>query len=272
MTTELIELEIEYAAFNALKTVGDARESRFETRRSGGLWVTCDPHRAATYYNRVLGLTKANLADLPGAVGMLRQVECRVDVLSSEVDACEKTLRSLGFRRTGGLLWLSGTPPVADGADAGAGADAAAVRSTPAVLTTNVRRLLSNDSDRARVRELLELEAAVSGDIWEMRKVHQCTDTFRAYGIEENGRLAAMATLYMGHWGAVIGNAFTREECRGRGYQHALLSARLRDAATHPVGAFVDVEAGSTSHRNCLRTGFRPLADVAIYERSARSR
>ena len=104
--------------------------------------------------------------------------------------------------------------------------------------------------------------------MWEERCRHLCTDTFRFFAVWRDGRPVALATTFLGELGAVLGNAYTREDDRGRGLHRALLAARLADAARRGIPHVVtDVEPDTTSHRNCERAGFTVVREQEIWER-----
>jgi hypothetical protein len=244
-----IALDLEYARFNAGKALGDARESRFRREAVGPLTITTDPVRDDAYYHRILGLTPGTLPSLDEAIARLDAAPTvRVDVDAVDSEALTPALTSRGFATGGRLLWLAAEPRIA---------------------TPGVPVLRLGPGQRDLVRDLLHAEWPVEDRIWKLREANHCTDRFRAFGIRgADGGLDAMATSFIGEHGVVLGNAYTREEVRGRGYQRALLVARVSDAAESGVDlVLTDVEPGTTSHRNCERSGFRTLVEQVIWER-----
>ena len=243
----LTRLDVEYARFNALKTVNDGRPSLFRVIPLGPLTVTRDPNRGDSYYQRVLGLTEESLPRLDDALEALRSAPAvRLDVEESASETVRSALRERGFAPAHRLTWLV--------AEAESG-------ETPA----NVLRLSPGEVDR--VRPLLELEGSIDPEIWTARREHHCTETFRTFAVESEGALVSMATTFAGEHGTVLGNAFTHPDHRGRGYQSDLLVARLADA--HSIGrdhVLTDVEPDTTSHRNAIRRGFRLLHEQAVWE------
>lgn len=244
----LTELDAEYARLNSVKTVGDARDSAFAIHKAGSLTVTVDENRVDSYYNRVLGLKPESLSSLDAALELLSaSPKVRIDSDLSDREVMESPLRARGFAPVAKLNWLSARPRVS---------------SHPAV----VIRL--GPDERDRVREVLELRGAIDDDLWADRRSRLCTETFRAFAVESDNGIAAMATTFIGEHGAIFGNAFTRVEWRGRGFQRALLQARLNDAANLGLDLVVtDVEPGTTSERNCQRAGFSLFCEQLIWER-----
>jgi hypothetical protein len=239
---------VEYARFNSCKTLGDARPSAFAVDRVGSLVVTRDPARAASYYNRILGLGNASLPRLDEALAKLpADSSWRIDLdMENSSALLVGRLDELGFRRAHRLVWLQSETRVQE----------------PCV---EVRQL--DPSDHAQVLEMLQLGHPIDATLWDARRAHLCTDTFRFFAVHEAGRIVSMATTFVGAHGAVLGNALTREECRGRGYQQALLIARSNDAAKLGLSSVLtDVEPASTSHRNCVRVGFSVVREQEIWE------
>ena len=90
---------------------------------------------------------------------------------------------------------------------------------------------------------------------------------FRSYAVWEDGRMVAVANLFVHGEVAVFSGAATLPEYRGRGAQSALLAVRARAAAdagcrwiTAQTGA---PQPGTANHslNNMLRGGLRPLYD-----------
>ncbi|MEZ4647626.1 MAG: GNAT family N-acetyltransferase [Candidatus Eisenbacteria bacterium] len=250
---ELDALDREYARFNAKKAIGDTRESSFREESIGPLVVTQDPSRTSSYYQRVLGVTPASLSYLDRALDLFQRPvpELRIDVDKSDSPALADELEARGFVACEELIWLRADVGVAPADD-----------SSPLV-----RRLGPTEQDS--ILPFLTLGGPVDPAIWALRRNHHCTETFRAFVIDEEGKAVAMATTFVGEHGLLLGNALTLPTHRRRGYQRALLRARLADAAE--LGArwvVTDVEPDTTSFRNCGREGFTETRRQVVWERS----
>ncbi|GJM45538.1 MAG: hypothetical protein DHS20C21_23800 [Gemmatimonadota bacterium] len=240
---------MEYARFNALKTVSDARESTFSVENVGPLTVTQDRSREPSYYNRIVGCTGDALPWLDRALEHLGDgtSTLRIDVDMQELDAVAPALRERGFAPGQELIWL-------------------ASRTGRRPCAAPVLKLGPDDADR--ILPLLELEGPIASELWALRRGHHCTERFRVFVVEVDDQVVAMATTFVGARGAVLGNAFTREEWRGRGFQAALLSARLADAdESHLEWVVTDVEPATASLRNCERAGFVAELQLSLWER-----
>jgi GNAT superfamily N-acetyltransferase len=248
----LDRLDLAYARFNALKTVSTVRDSRFTEHAVGPLTVTTDGARDGAYYNRVIGLTPGSIAFLDKALRLLSdRPRVRVDVETGDVSRLAPVLRSIGFRLTAELAWLGADPEEA----------------APDTAPTSVRRLTPDDLDA--VRSLLELEGRIDDDIWDARRAHLGTETFRLFGLHAGKDLVAMATCWRSGEHAILGNAFTLPAHRGRGHQRALLAARLVDARDLGLDfVATDVEPGTASHRNCRAVGLPEIRAQSVWERS----
>lgn len=249
---QLAALDLEYARFNAERTVGDPRPSAFAELGVGPLTVTVDPARDGTYYNRVLGLDRRSVAWLDRALAHFegRGPAPRIDVDERDLAHLEAPLAERGFEAFGGLVWLS-------------------CRAVTRTTALRVRRLGSAETDL--LLPFLEVAGPVDPELWAERRRHYCTRRFRVFVIEVDGEPVSMATTYIGENGALLGNAFTFEGWRGRGFHQALIAARLADA--HELGldrVVTDVEPRTASLRNCERAGFEPLLRQSIWERVAK--
>lgn len=252
---QLDALDREYARFNASKAIGDPRESSFREEEVGPLIVTQDPMRTSSYYHRVLGLAPESLGYLDRAIALFQDpaLELRIDVDESHSPTLVDDLESRGFAAGPQLVWLR--------ADLGPGGTPA-----PTSAEALVRRLGPNEQDS--ILPFLTLGGPVDPSTWSARRHHHCTETFRAFVVEEEGKPVAMATTFVGEHGLLFGNALTMPTHRRRGYQRALLRARLADAAD--LGApwvVTDVEPDTISLRNCEREGFKAIRQQVIWER-----
>lgn len=247
---DLFKLDVAYAGFNALKTLGDPRDSRFSVVDVGPLTVTSDRARTSTYYNRIVGLSPATLRWLDDALKLFDDADRgpRIDVVIEDMDALDTPLRKRGFVAGDELLWLESGPS----------------RITPSV---PVRRLSPTDADR--ILPLLEHQGPVDPDLWQRRRHHHGTERFRAFVVEAEGEVVSMATTFVVDRGAILGNAYTREGSRGRGYQGALIAARLADATRLGLECVLtDVEPETVSARNCEKHGFTPNVHLCLWERA----
>lgn len=96
-----------------------------------------------------------------------------------------------------------------------------------------------------------------SEEVWLKKRSLYCTDKFRCYVAFVNGMPCAWATCFFESKHAILANAYTQDEFRGRGCQKALLEARIKDAFDNGIEVVLtDVESNSTSSRNCKSFGF----------------
>lgn len=238
--------EVEYARFNALKTFATTSPSAFEHIRLGDLYITRDQARPDSYYNRILGPTTMSAPGLNYALSWIHdgtepESSIRIDIEADNQVA--DTLRNLGFQHVDSLIWLR-ADPIGPGQDPDSGKP-----------DSNRARLLTT-ADWPALRGLLEGHGPITDAIWNDRRIHLCTDTFRWFGIFEGDWLVSAASSWITGSSAILGSALTVPDRRGRGYQRQLLDARRR---LTPGALFVDVAPESTSYRNCLRAGFTDL-------------
>lgn len=240
-TADIDEIEIEYARFNAMKTVSSLAPSQFEDARMGGLDVTRDPARNDGYYNRILGLDIDTIPLVDDALSFIGSGPVRVDLASSSLQI-EQELARRHFVRGESFVWLHATrkrtAATADDAD----------------LSSTVVELRPDDAPA--LRTLLEVEGAIDDAIWRAKQDFLFCDAFRWFAIKRGPTLVAAASLWLAKHSAVFGSAFTLPEHRGAGHQRSLIHARSR--ATE-LQLLVDVEPDSTSHRNCKRSGFQQI-------------
>jgi GNAT superfamily N-acetyltransferase len=120
-------------------------------------------------------------------------------------------------------------------------------------------------------RELIARSGIVCEDVvWANRRHLYCSDQFRVFVIEIDGKPRAWATLYADEkWrSAYLGDAYTDPEYRGRGCHRALLEARIADARSLGLkNVFTDVVADTISARNCDRVGLKPIASLTLWRR-----
>ncbi len=248
-------LDLAYARFNAMRTLGDERPSAFRLERIGALDVTVDPARQSSYSNRVVGLTAASLRDLDAALARLPDTSVRVEVeAEAETRGVLAALSERGFEKSVDLLWLDGDP--------------SKLAAEP-VLPSGAR-IERWQHDRAG--EYLDLLARSGVEIPEqvrdLRRQHYVTDTFRTFVATMDGTPVAWSTLFVHGALGLLGNAMTLEGHERQGLHLSLLHARLRDAANLGLSWLAsDVLPNTTSQRNCERAGLRPLVTLGLYER-----
>ncbi len=249
--SELVDLDVDYAAFNALKTISDVRESEFRDLRVGGVAVTRDDCRGPGYYNRIVLREAISAGALDQAMEVLEGCQCiRVDMPGELSGVMASMLAERGFAQSSRLLWLESVEDVGPS-------------------TVEVRRLADAEVDL--LAPLLGIDD-VHAPLWRSRSVHLATEQFRVFVVEADGEIVAMATSYIRGRNVLLGNAETRPQFRRRGFHAALVQVRVRDAreagAMHVV---TDVEPDSASHRNCLRLGFEARCEMQVWEREASS-
>ena len=218
---QLDALDREYARFNASKAIGDPRESSFREEEVGPLIVTQDPMRTSSYYHRVLGLAPESLGYLDRAIALFQNpaLELRIDVDESHSPTLVDDLESRGFAAGPQLVWLR--------ADLGPGGTPA-----PTSAEALVRRLGPNEQDS--ILPFLTLGGPVDPTIWSARRHHHCTETFRAFVVEEEGATRLLVNEIAprvhnsGHW--TMDACIT---CQFEQHIRAILGWPLGDPARH---------------------------------------
>ncbi|WP_198155534.1 GNAT family N-acetyltransferase [Moritella sp. JT01] len=108
-----------------------------------------------------------------------------------------------------------------------------------------------------------------SNEIWAQKRSLYCTDTFRCYVAKVDGDVCSWATSFIDNDYAILANAYTQEDYRGKGCQKALLSTRIQDATEMGVEVFLtDVMPDSVSSRNCKSVGFSSLGIREVWGKS----
>ncbi|MFD2176512.1 GNAT family N-acetyltransferase [Veronia pacifica] len=131
--------------------------------------------------------------------------------------------------------------------------------------TIRVERLEESNAD-AFLALLKTSGLQCSDNIWLQKRSLYCTDTFRCYVALIDGKPCAWATSFIDGDYAILANAFTQEEYRGKGCQTALLSSRIKDAIENDVKVLLtDVEANSISGRNCQSFGFSSVGVRSVW-------
>ncbi len=244
----VIALERVYTGFNAQRTMVDVLQPRLEIHRFGGADALIDTVRPEiSHYNRVMGFGEADLQHLDAIVALYEahKVPLRFDLVPEAFGVAEHLI-ARGLKPTEVFSYLD--------------ADA-----TPRRVSMPVRRIAHDEVDT--FLDHLEVQGgAIAPEIRALRRPHYCTETFRTFAIEADGEIVAAATSWVHGAGALLGNANTLEGYRGRGYQQALLAARIDDAAQLGLKWVVtDVEPGTTSERNAERVGMRLCTVVTVW-------
>ncbi len=208
----------------------------------------------STYTNRILGLNESALGSLDELLGRYDPrtppcIDLRIENATAPV---VNELLHRRYRPTISLYFLAAQT-------AGRQADA----------THDIRRLGPNEA--GAFLDLLETEGgpAIPADVRAAKAPYYCTDRFRTFVAQVDGRPVAWATMYVtdDEKHPYFANAFTHEEFRGRGIQRDLLLARMRDAAELGLDTLVtDVVPGTTSLRNCRRAGFEIETANCLWE------
>jgi len=257
LSADLIQsLEVEYAIFNARRTLASMESCVVETCPANGALLLFDKSRpGSTYTNRILGLNENTLGSLDDLLGRYGQsTPPRIDLrIENATAAVVNELLQRGYRPTAHLCFLAAraaTPP-------------------PGNRTDNIRRWESDEANS--FLDLLEQGsgAEIPAEVRAAKAPYYCTDRFRTFVASVDGYPVAWATMYVtdDQEHGYFANAFTHEEFRGRGIQRDLLRARMHDAVELGLETLVtDVEPGTTSLRNCRRVGFQMETVHAIWE------
>ncbi|WP_428239585.1 GNAT family N-acetyltransferase [Gynuella sp.] len=124
--------------------------------------------------------------------------------------------------------------------------------------------------DESHVDEFLAL-LKTSGlectdEIWEKKRSHYCTETFRCYVAKLNNKPCAWATSFIENEYAILANAYTQENYRSNGCQTALLRVRIEDAIDLGIKVLLtDVMPSSTSCNNCKSVGFNSISIRSVW-------
>ena len=250
LSDTLDEIEVDYARFNAAKTLGTLEPSGFEVERVGGLVATRDRARGDAYYNRILGVDVANADHVDAAVDWIRagtgaEKPIRIDIATG-TDPFGEARDDLVRADT--LVWLQHQSP----------------SPLPAASPPTARRLTSDD--RPALRELLTWHGEIADDVWDAKQHYLCTADFRWFGVFDGKKLVSAASIWVHPQAAIFGSGFTVPHARGQGHHQRLLELRLIEVDALDTVALVDVEPRSQSHRNCLRYGFTELETREVWQ------
>jgi len=257
----LRELELAYIHFNAVKALR-ANEPALEVLELGGLRILRDPGRAEDGdYNRVLGLRMTELDRLDEAFRALSAVGARPRV---DLDLRQPDPAVVAALCERGLVVVERQTFLARLATRGS---AAGPRPQLAEAALSARRLQHSEAAL-----FLEIFAAgphkdpAARALLARRAEHFCTPSFRGFLCELDGKPAGCATTWVRGEVGWFGSAQTLPELRRRGVQGALLRARIADAQACGLRwLMTDCEAGTSSHRNAERAGFRYASSRQVW-------
>jgi len=222
---------------------GEPRTTRF-----GAATALQDPTRQdVDYYNRVVGLDDSSIERLPRIIEHFHEAGMPCHVTLTPDRATEPLLEALGdrgFRYVGGQSFF------------------AIHRSEHQDVTTpdtiDVRRVGRDELDAVYDIWEAPFPDPIPPDVRVKRTGAHLVETFPMYLARLGGRPAAMATMFLSHGIAWLGNANTVEGERRHGCHLALLHHRLRESwRLGCEWAITDTDYGSTSHRNAERAGMR---------------
>ncbi len=252
-------LEVEYALFNACRTLSSPAPSAMKVCALHGVVLLVDRSRpASTYANRVLGLDDESFEAFDEMLDRYDKSEGAAPRIDLRLEHCTPDLKDglhrAGFEQTESLCYLG--HDVCDIANPADGVD--------------IRRWHTDDADA--FLDLLESAGGeeIPAEVRSAKREYYCTDRFRKFVAYVKGSPVAWATLFVTDDGkhGYLANAYTDPRHRGRGLQRELLLARLHDSAELGLETVVtDVEPGTTSLRNCRRVGFQIESVHLLWER-----
>lgn len=219
----LMRAEVEYAYFNAERTlpVGEmCRAELFEAENGFGI---LDPSRPTSeYYNRLI--ISAKLQDPATLTNTISSVIQTIEVqVPQQTQDFTSQLTNCRWSPHSSLCYLQIEP------------------SPGHTVSQHVVDLPSNEVQS--FFDALELPAE------KQKPDFYCNSKFRCYvAYTQSNEIVAWATMFVGMNFAFFGNAETLPSYRNQGFQSALLSARLNDAARLGLNlVYTDVEPGSPS-------------------------
>ncbi len=241
----MMRAEIEYAYFNARRTLPTGENSCAEIVELDNGVSLVDPSRPANqYYNRLVLTAELREADfhLSEIPSSIQAVEVQ---MPQQILKVSKQLADRGWLSSGSLGYLHAQPC----------------------------QQLNESHNVVRLQhEKTQLFFSLIGLPAEKQKPNfYCTSQFRCYvAYTDSNKIAAWATMFVGSDFAFFGNAETLLEHQNKGFHSALLSARLNDVVKLGLcTAYTDVVPGSKSQRNCERVGFSMLAVNQVWGRRA---
>lgn len=254
MANTINKLEVKHIAYSAQRTLRNATLSDFKTSNYNGLQLLIDKNIG--FANQIWGVNEQTIFHLPKALGVYEALSMapELDIINSNLTAETITkLTSFGFEKTEELNFLSTNMQ----------------SYTPINPVVKVTRLHNNNAEM--FLKLLETSGMkTTQEIWQLKKHLYCTDTFRCFVAVHNNKPCALATSFVDGDFALLANAYTHTDFQNKGCQMALLQARLNDAKQLGLKQLiVDVEPNTTSERNCVRAGFKPLNSRSIWQKKA---
>lgn len=238
----LIEAELDYAHFNALRTMaGKGSEGLSRAVREPFSCIFDSTRPDSAYYNRAVLLPSVEAAGETDFASLPDSVK-GVEILApQQTEETATRLTAAGFRPDSSLCYLVAEPE------------------QEGPLEHRVERFGPHQSEE--FFDLLGLSGAdFSPAKRNLGRSYYCTEQFRCLvSYTENGQPTGWATSYLGSDGESVffANAYTLPEFRRQGFHSALMQARLNEViALGRKRAYTDVEPGSQSQQNAERLGF----------------
>lgn len=248
------KLEFSHTAYNARRTLRNANPSQFEIANFNGLKLLKDSEIA--FANQIWGLSDQTIGFLPQAMQIYDQLKMSpyLDVAAANLSAALKTqLLDMNFEMIEELNFLSIKLAEIE------------VKS-PQI---NVEFMQPSGADDF-LKLLKTSGMQTTNEIWQLKNHLYCTDKFRCFMAKLDGVPRAMATTYVDGKYGFLANAYTQADFQNQGCQTALLQARIIDAKQLGLGELlVDVVPNTSSERNCLKAGFKPLATRYIWQKKS---
>lgn len=220
---EVARFELEYAAFNAKRSLGTTAVRPVEVRQTAeGVIIRCPDASDNPYVNRLVSAEHPT-SPPEGAL--------RVDRVTQA--AAGASLRIL----------------------------AAPTRLAAGASRSRVVRYESDRAaEFLRIVESTSGER-LGDDVIAAKSIFYCSEEFRCFVASEDGEIQGIATTFVRDGMGWFANAFTFPVARRKGVHRALLDARLADAQTLGLErVYADVVPGSDSERNLLRAGYHHVA------------
>lgn len=245
MSKKFEDLEFQHIAYNAQRTLRNADSSQFEIIKFHNLDLLKD--QKVAFANQIWGLNEQSIVHLPNALTKYNEISMSpyLEITHDNMTENLKTsLVDLGFESVETLNFL--TVNLAD-------------IKTAAPKKITVERLQSQDADM--FLNLLKTSGMKpAAEVWQLKKHLYCTDIFRCFVAKVDGHPRALATTFVDQQYGLLANAYTQSNFQNQGCQTALLQARMNDAKQLGLTELiVDVVPNTSSERNCLKVGFKPL-------------
>ena len=246
MPREFEDIYIAYSRFNASRSLGVEADSDFRVERRGGSVALIDEARPSpSFSNRILGLATGDTESLSDLLSLYRNGLPQIDLRPDEEIA---PIERFGYRQVETLTYLKATPRAISKSD------------------ICVERWGAERADEFVGLLNRTMETPVSPSIWDRRRKHYCTDSFRTFVAYLDSVPYAWATLFVHDGAGILANAFTFENARRKGCHSALLRHRINDAVELGIGTlFTDVIPETESRKNCLSAGFEEVATDTLW-------